>query len=245
VDDLVEHDSHYKQMVDTIIQRYNCTPPCCDGTCDLRKPSEELINSFKSAYFQVRNVPGCSDNKEGLNLDQVNDKHLVQALKNKENVVVETTGSYIPSWVLDMDYVEGYNVVFAYTLVAFPILMERTAKRNQKEMTKYIKHEQDTAPRVVDNRKHVFGPIVDKIYETLLKLRNKCLEGKCQDGNCHSEGGRSVDSKSVFDLLIYDNNAAKMRLIYDHRLQSDMSEKDFEKFIHAAFYDAPPSSEKA
>jgi hypothetical protein len=85
VDDLVEQSSTYKAKVDAILE-HEANP-------------EIAYDAFKTAYFEIRQQPGCKGNKQNLNCNELNDSMLMESLKKRHNVVLETTGNYVPSWI--------------------------------------------------------------------------------------------------------------------------------------------------
>lgn len=236
VDDLVENDTGYKQEVDAIIEKYQCVPPFSNRTCDLKRPSDELLEAFRNAYFKIRERPGCNENLQQLNCNALNDMRIIRAIQEHKNIVIETTGSFIPTWVLDLT--ENYTIVFAYAIVAFPTLLERNTSRATKSMTSYMQNrKEEPAPRVIDVRPLVFGSFVRTILKTLLLLRNTCLETPVVSSICFSPEGKEVRS-ALSNLLIFDNTSSSMQLIYDHSLQANMSAVAFEHLITKAFFES-------
>jgi len=236
VDDLVEKDDNYKQKVNKIMEEFECKPPFDSQKCNPTRPTEALLSAFKQAYFSVRQMPGCNRNPESLTCDQLNDKGILLAMEQKENIVIETTGSYIPTWIFDLKNVENYRVVFAYSIVAFDVLLTRNSSRATRSLLNYFYDRSQPAPRMIDIRKEVFAPMIDQICKTLLMLRNSCLQGST-DAQCVSKSKVCLNDNTVDNLLIYDNSGSKFALIYDHRNTKDhaISTKDFKIFIEKAF----------
>lgn len=233
VDDLVENDDSYKQEVDKIIKDFSCKPPFDSGKCDVTRPTEALLLAFKQAYFKIRLTQGCMRNEEKLNCNELNDKKMVKALKENKNVVIETTGSYIPTWILDLEF-KNYQIVFSYSIVSFDILLMRNATRATRSLMSYFKDHSQPGPRLIDIRQDTFLPIVVSICNTLIELRNKCLVDQCIEEKCFSRT-KIVDNNSISNLLIFDNSKTKFQNIYDHR-KSTLNPNEFSSFIRNAFF---------
>lgn len=155
VDALVENDDKYKEYINEIFEVYECEPPFESEACDAINPTNALMTEFKTAYFKVRNQPGCINNDENLNCNQLNDRNIKKALDKNQNIVIETTGTYIPTWVLNLN-ISNYCVVFAYSVVLFEVLLERNAKRAYRSFTAYYNNRSLPAPRLIDIREATF-----------------------------------------------------------------------------------------
>lgn len=237
VDDLVEKDESYKKMVDDILTTHICVPPFNTVQCDVSKPTEALLLAFKSAYFAVRSKAGCMKNRENLNCNELNDKNIIAALKAHQHVVIETTGSYVPSWILDLEF-KNYKVIFSYSTVQFDTLLERNASRAYQQFTAYFNDRTRPGPRLVDIRKSTFLPIVTQIYATLLELRDLCMIDASTETLCKSKKSMMVSNATVDNLLIYDNTGKDFRNIYDHKNpdHAGLSEYKFQTLAYNAFF---------
>jgi hypothetical protein len=239
VDDLVEQDKEYKQKVDAILDQFQCIAPYNQLNCDLTRPDPLMLNAFQEAYFEIRKKKGCNENKDNLTCDELNDRNIRLALKKEIHIVIETTGSYIPSWILDLPLPSVYKLVFSYSIVAFPILLERNFARVSESFATYIAHRKEArAPRLINLRSQVFGPIVNQIMKTLIQLRNNCLQDVVVDDACLAPTGALVlDNQSIYTLLLFDNTS-KMTLIYDHRdpIFAQLSPLEFKELVKKAFY---------
>ena len=237
VDDLVENDLEYKKEINSIIETFHCTPPFNSGNCNLNRPTEALLGAFKQVYFKIRSQPGCQKNVENLNCNELNDINITHAIEQKQNIVIETTGSYIPAWVLDLENLQDYQIIFSYSVVSFDILLLRNATRATRSMLSYFNDRTKPAPRLIDIRNHVFFPIVDGIAKTLVELRNSCLLEVSSDTKCMARKG-SINNASIANLLVFDNSSTHFKNIYDHRNKKDFekSASQFKDFVLDAFF---------
>ncbi len=232
VDDLIENSIEYKKEIDKIINEYNCKESQDDGKCNLNRPTEDLINAFKQAYFKIRKQPGCAQNKTNLTCDELNDERMNLALQNSKNVVIETTGSYIPSWILNLNYdKKQYKVIFAYTIVSFDVLLSRNSTRALRAMKRYLTNPTESAPRLIDIRRNTFCSIVNSIFKTLVSLRNSCLLNEFTDDSKCGD----INKYNIDNLLIFDNSKSYFVNIYDQKKNFDMSSTAFQNMIYQAF----------
>lgn len=237
VDDLVEGDPEYKKEVDYIIERFKCDEKSIyirGELCYLERPSEYLLNAFKEAYFKIRKKPGCNKNSKHLNCDALNDENIHKAIALKSHIVIETTGSYLPGWIMDLEGIENYSIVFSYSIVTFETLLLRNSQRATKSMSKYLIDKTTTAPRLIDIREETFRPIVFAIYKTLLELRNICLLSV--DERCFSQKS-NIDNSKIHNLLVFDNSGTFLKMIYDHQKHAFKNSLEFQKLIYNAFFD--------
>ncbi len=207
VDDLVENDKKYKDKVNKIISE---TESECNNeiSCKINKyenPSKELLDKFKHAYFTTRKEPGCLNNQDNDSCDILNDKKIKNTLD--KHIIFEFTGSYIPTWLLNFDWIHSnYKIIFTYSLVHLNKLIERNKSRAYKAIEEFKNDNSKPAPRLPDISINTFQPIVEGIKNTLIKLYDNCIKSY-DDKTC---GERKIDQ-----LLLFDNNGAKLELKYD------------------------------
>ncbi len=233
VDDLVENDPQYKKLVDEIVGSKICKPPF-DKEC---QPTEELLAAFKSAYFAVRSKEGCMGNTENLNCNELNDRNIIRALQAHKHVVIESTCSYIPAWILDLE-LTNYKIVFSYSVVRFDVLLERNESRASKNLKAYYEDRSKPGPRVIDIRPSTFLPIVTQVWQTLVDLRNVCMGPTAsKDGKCMSKKSQ-VSNATVSNLFVFDNTGANFKKIYDHQNAENakMTDYQFQVFLFNAFF---------
>ena len=211
VDDLIENDHGYKEKIKDIIHEIDneCSRACLDDKCIdkcekkiFEHPTEELFSKFEKAYFYARRH-GC-----GIGCDEVNDDILRKIKKNKklEVVIFETTGTYIPKWLLTTEYIpKSYKIIYSYSLVNLKNLMKRNKTRAFKSIQEFKKDNTQPAPRLPNVSKERFTKNIGLIQSVLVELYHKCIVDRHID-QC---GNHKIDR-----LLIFDNNI-KHKLIFD------------------------------
>jgi hypothetical protein len=235
VDDLVENNDTYKQRVHVITEnvfrqcidekKYCLDEECkkCDTSKYYINPSIKLLDDFYKAYNEVRIGPNCVKDYP-LNCNDYNDMKLREAISNNDNIVFETTGLYIPNWLLTADSAsEGfinnkYNVIFAYNFVNFNELIERNKKRILESLQKFTEDHTNPGPRLPNIEHDTFKKTVIQIKQTLLKLYNLCILN-----HDFKECGKTKINK----LLLFDNNGPQSKLLFD----SSIAKISIEKFV--------------
>jgi hypothetical protein len=223
IDDLVEKSEMYKTAVTEILKnvKEDCVankPPCSEEI-ELeyyKNPSEDLLKQFSNAYFSARES-GCTGN-----CNVMNDKLLKDAINNNSNIVLETTGTSIPTWLLQAPFIipNTYTVVFAYSVVQLDALIERNKNRIIESMKKFNSDHNNPAPRLPNIEEAAFKPIVSKIKEVLLDLYKSCVR------RGHTDNPDKCGKAPITRLLIFDNNGKEMTLAIDS-MDADNYRPDF------------------
>jgi hypothetical protein len=257
IDDIVENNPYYKAEVLNIINKV-CPPTsgieerkaCL--TEKFNTPTTELFDKFKKAYFATRTGENCvnpdkpdkpsgsgeqdeikpdGDNKMICN--QLNDTLLKKSFEKNENIVLETTGQYIPSWVLtnteEEKWVPGnYEVVFSYSLVNVNNLIKRNKSRALTSVLKFLEDQTNPAPRLPDVSKEAIETNVKKMIDNLITLYEVCINNT--DTNTDTCGNKKIDQ-----LLIFDNNDNndEMKLIFDSKANK-VDTNEFIKIVNTA-----------
>ena len=153
-------------------------------------------------------------------------------LNSKDNIIVETTGKKIPADLIKLATHHNYNIIIAYILVEQNELRERIINRFRDALYKFRSERSKKAPRFPN----ISDEIINNIKETLITLRNVCLNKKNSE-TCGFNGFKKRDSN--INLLIYDNadsSYIEPKLVYDHNIAGDyhlfMNEKDFIELIN-------------
>lgn len=213
VDDLVENDKKYKDRVNKIISD---TETECNNeiSCKINKyenPSKELLDKFKNAYFTTRQEPGCLNNQDNDSCDLLNDKKIKNT--SDKHIIFEFTGSYIPTWLLNLNWIHSdYKIIFTYSLVHLNKLIERNKSRAYKAIEEFKNDKSKPAPRLPDISINTFQPIVEGIKNTLIKLYDNCIK---------SYDVKTCGERKIDQLLLFDNNGAKLELKYDSNYNND------------------------
>ena len=230
VDDLVENNKLFKEKISSIIsdilkkckkKRVHCLDEeCkeCNTSSYYEEHSDELLKKFSDAYLSVRKAPNCVDDSN-LNCDEYNDEKLTKAIKEKKNIIFETTGLN-PNWLLSEPFINensDYTVIFAYSLVNFDKLIERNKQRALKSIKEFQNNKIKPAPRLPYIKPETFKIKVNEIRKTLLKLFNKCIITHI-DKIC---GNKQIDN-----LLIFDNNETSMKLVFDSQKTNEYNKSE-------------------
>lgn len=188
IDDLVENDDEYKQMVYNIITTKNF---------------DNIMEELNNAYFYVRNKK--RSDQYPTNYNEINDEKLMNAIKHRKNIVFEFTGTYIPTWLLkDID---NYNIIFAYTTVCLQKLKERNQLRMKYALEKFeIDPNNNPAPRLPNISDQIFTKLILTIRDNLKNLYKYCIKNRIV---------KKCGTSPIGRLLIYNNSGKNMRLMVD------------------------------
>ena len=190
IDDLVENDPKYKAKVKNIIEKVkieckedaDCIKNAYNDPNTIKTPKNiDLLKEFGDSYFEVRKSKGCgtdnSNDDSKQTCDDLNDQNLKKAVTENKRVVFESTGSYIPTWLLNKEYItDEYNIVFSYTLVNLKQLIKRNKSRAITSIQKFNDDNNNPAPRLPDISEEKFGKAVLQIKTTLIDLFNSCIK---------------------------------------------------------------------
>jgi len=242
IDDLVENNDFYKTQVTQIIKTKCETldDTCLQTTFD--NPTPELFKQFSNAYFETRSATNdnshcIKDNNSKINCNDLNDTRLKDSLTAKKNIVLETTGQYIPAWVLNVkDWIsDDYEVVFSYSLVNIDNLVNRNKSRAFNSVKEFVTNPANPAPRLPDVSKEVFIQNVKRMRENLIDLYNSCIKvdvNIVDDVDKHDNHINKCGNKKINQLLIFDNNE-QMKQIFDSKT-NNVDEEAFNKIIDGA-----------
>jgi energy-coupling factor transporter ATP-binding protein EcfA2 len=233
IDDYVDNSQSYKDIVDNIIDKYNCKESIePDSPCDVANPNQELIDDLDKAYFEIRENGPCDSS--GKSCKEIFNVDLKTAIENRENILIETTGKDIPlkyiSKIAQFAGLTNYNFLFMYSILDFNPLIDRVKSRFKKSMTSYLNDKNSSAPRISNISREPFKKKTSKIITTLIKLRNECLRlGRPSNPECGA-----LNSNGNFILLIFDNNSMPSKLIYDSRtIHKLMTTGEFITLLHS------------
>lgn len=230
LDDIIEKNEMYKQLINAILDKYDCRISIDSGSiCDIQNPSQELIKEINDAYWKIRQDKGYCG-VAGESCDDLFNNQWKQAVTEGKNIVIETTGRVIPWWFIkDFPALSGkqYNIIFTYAIASFDTLIQRNINRAMTNIKKFIDNGNSNAPRLPDISRTAFKSATDTILKTLITLRNVCLRlSKPNDLRCGNDEQTPpkptnlINSKGKYVLLIFDNNN-RSKLIYDSRSRHD------------------------
>ena len=224
IDDLVANNKEYKKRVLDIIRGVNeeCNnkKECVENK--YKNPDRKLLDAFEKAYFDIRKGENCTDDYPS-SCDKLNDLNLENALKNGKNIIFETQGIKVPSWLLSHPYLkENYNIIFGYSLAPIRKVIDVIISRANANIKKYEKNPDKTpAPRFPDTNRTKIKQDILKIMNAVKFLRNNCID---------SVKYLACGNKKIDKLLIYNNNSEfKLDLVYDSI--SDINDLEFDNML--------------
>ena len=218
VDALIEKNPYFKREVDNYFKKYFKNKKN-EIYNELAYPTKKTIKFFNKTYWNARKNTDCIT---GNNLDFKNktkkendykpcshivSNNILTALKNKKNIVFETTGVTFPFWIFKQypNDLMNYNIIITWSIVDICDLYKRNKSRSIETAKLFIETFADSAPRLPDIRK--------KNYKrTLINIMNTYNELVKYHGN------RSL---SKLRLLLFDNRTRTSRILYDSYINSD------------------------
>ena len=218
IDELVVNDDIYKKKIYKIIETQEY-----DKIDNIAHVSDELDAEYVEAFNNVRLKTGCKTIKDNHNrypcIKYLNN-NILKAFHENKNVVIEFNYSMLKSLKREIkELPSNYKIVVAYTLVDYCKLIERNMLRSYKTMTKYLKNKQtNQAPRLAKIHKHKILTVKNKLKKIVT----------CFTGDKPSEVCDFLNITNTSNLLLYDNNGTKMKLVYDNE-----SDKLTKKEIYA------------
>ena len=223
IDDLIEQDPKYKKKVKGIISAVQ--NDCQENTECIRNkyttPESTLLKKFENAYFETRRSHGCLSNTEDITIptcDELNDEILKASIENRKHIVLETTGGYIPKWILNHNWIPSeYTIVFSYTLVSLENLILRNKSRAYKGISNFQKNDTNPAPRFPDCSREELEKKVTHLKNVLIDLYSSCV---------FSHDVNKCGTSKINRLLVFDNNNS-LHIIFD----SNDNNKGIDQFI--------------
>jgi len=229
IDDLVIKNKEYKKRILDIIKKVakecNNNKVCISEKYE--NPNDKLLEDFGKAYYDVRKgKDGISCTTSFKNsCDKLNDLNLENALNESRNIVFESQGLSVPSWLLSQPYLtEKYNVIFGYSLAPIKKIVDVIKKRAKARIDKYLKNPDEDAPRMPSVDRKTIGNNIKNIVATLKELRKNCIN----DAEYLKCGNKKIDL-----LLVYETDEDfKFNLVYDNYNNDDIADADFEGLIY-------------
>jgi len=219
IDNLIEKNPYFKNEIDNYFKKqfkndknniYN----------EFLYPSKKTIKFFNKVYWESRKNIDCLTGKK-LNLKNktLNEKkykpcsHLIAndillSLKNRKNIIFETTGITFPFWIFKQhpNDLMNYNLIIAWSIVDICDLYNRNKFRTLSTVKSFIEtFAEDNAPRLPDIRKKNYKRSLINIVDTYKEL-------------VKYHGNRSL---SKLRLLLFDNRSKSSKNLYDSYINSD------------------------
>ena len=132
----------------------------------------------------------------------------------------------IPNWLLNPTYIpDEYRVIFSYSLVNIPNLVERNKSRAYSGYLNYISDKtQNHAFRLPNVNEEKITDLVTSIKTKLKTLYENCIK---------TNNEIVCGEKKIDRLLIFDNNGKKHKLVFDSYIDI-IDDYEFEKIIDAS-----------
>lgn len=220
IDDIIEFNTFYKNEIDIIIREM-----CDDSLVLCKRLEEELLNPnpiflkrFNKLYKKIRGIEDkerkedgehfCIKNGKPMTCDKYNDILLGQALRERNNIVFETTGGYFIKWLFDI--ISGvkydlqndaiYDVYYAYTILDFCELITRNKLRALETTRKYLTNTSIyPAPRLPDVSEDNYNKNLSIILRQLYEFIYQKQKGMYDNIN----------------FIVYDNTSRNDVIVYD------------------------------
>jgi hypothetical protein len=189
-------------------------------------PTENLPENkkYKSCDIGKDKTYECKDdtcvkldpgNKNGKSIcNRLFDCDLKNLISQKQNIVLENIGKYIPTWLWENCFIKDdtYNVYIAYSLVNVYTLNERIPKRVVQQFKEYLQNRRTYCPRIpsfgiptIHEEPNRFINDVYIVRYRLFELINACKK-ECIPNIIKNGEIRKVNNSIV--IVVYDNNEA-------------------------------------
>jgi len=222
IDDIIEKQESYKIFVNDLVEEY------CDGQdilCDnlklqLENPSSKILKEFSDAYYNARKNICCDCDTQPCepckSCDTMNDNKLINALKNKKDIIFETTGTYYPSWFFTWPAVakplkeNKYEVIMAWTVANWCELIKRNKTRAVEDMENFL-DTGEIAPRLPDITQKTYKKDVELIQDVFYRIISNCGDTYKEEFCKYPIRFMVVDNrrKDNTNPVIYDSQFAK------------------------------------
>jgi hypothetical protein len=188
--------------------------------CDI--PDDFLLNPDIRSLIS-KNVTGGK-----TSCDTVNDGLILKYLKEKKNILFETTLTSSPDWLWKTwpsnwgenpyrEYFKEYYVVIGITILDFCTLIERNKTRAISKYKTYNSGKDKDPPRLPDVRPEKFIPLINSQKSVIIKLVKDFVLHLGEDAHgCYDKDGKNTNTCFKYiRILIYDNNNTSFEIVYD------------------------------
>jgi hypothetical protein len=120
------------------------------GVSKQRKYCDNLKKYNISNFEKKSSLSTRSTNN--LSCEELNDKNLINGLNDNKNLLLETTGKYIPYWLLEdkmfKEKIKTYKIIMAWSVVDICELIIRNKLRVLNSFNKWLKDNNSCSPRL-------------------------------------------------------------------------------------------------
>ena len=204
IDDYIEKNDLYKKKVKTILKKK-------DFNFDTK-----TIKKFEKAYFSSR-LKGCGTKSIKYNVKgcaSVLDYELSLAIKNKKNIIFESTGKSYPKWIFNFPNNKinikknNYEVIIGITLVSFNELIKRNKKRVLEAIKLFKKNNTNPTPRIPNIKNKAIKENINLFIDTINNIiYHNCFKKHHKNSYC--------GDKPISRLIVVDNNKRPPKFLMD------------------------------
>jgi hypothetical protein len=180
IDDLIESNKNYKDLVDAIIKKYCTNIELCDELKNkIINPDSEILKNFHNIYYKIRKGEYC-ENQQSVKVicEHLNDTILLSYIKDNKNILFETTGENNINWLFEpkinnmqTDILDNYDIYHIFIKASCDILINRNKTRAIDQFQKYISNK-EKGPRLPDISPKIFNEKIKKIESNFEYYKN-------------------------------------------------------------------------
>ena len=208
IDDLIESNEHYKEMIDKIILSECTNRTLCESLEErILNPNDDLYQKFGAAYFDTRGKTGgkwC----DGISCEELLNQMLSTAIEDSKNMIFETTGTYYVEWLINKLKTE-YKIYYAFTILDVCENIQRNKSRLYNQMVKYINNRSENAPRLPNIRDDAIKLAIKQNLTNIWNLIGKKILSGLPDKFRIIVFNNSSNT-SDDDLVLYDSEDAHL-----------------------------------
>jgi len=226
IKDIIKNSNKHIDIVNKfgLIYKKNrfCTD-CINGTSlyNLRNTYRHICSNLEDNTLinksNFTKIISKNANREKLSCEELNDKNLDKAIKNNNNILLETTGKSIPYWLFEIYEKElvNYKVIMAWSVLDICELIKRNKLRALNQFNQWLIEKKkgskiNTIPRLPDIR--------FKLYKKDLTLIIKSLINFIKE----NEKNNKLIGNNKIRILIFDNSDQDNYIIYDNEMPKDI-----------------------
>ena len=208
----------------------NCITGTKLPTYDLKNISEQrkyCDNLEKYNLFNFEKKSSLSTRSTvNLSCEELNDKNLIKGLNDNKNLLLETTGKYIPYWLLEdkmfKEKIKTYKIIMAWSVVDICELIIRNKLRVLNNFNKWLKDNNSSSPRLPNIKFEIYKKDLEVIVNTLIIFINEY-------------NNKKVLNDLKIKLLIFDNNNKDLDIIYDNEMNPNINIKKITKELYIKY----------
>jgi len=200
----------------------HCTD-CIKGTSlyNFRDTNRDKCNNFEdNTIFKKSNftkITSRMSKRVKLSCDELNDKNLDQAIKNNNNILLETTGTKFPNWLFknyEKELVD-YKIIMAWSVLDICELIKRNKSRALNQFNQWLIEKTkgtniNSIPRLPDIRFEIYKKDLEEIIQILINFIKE------------NEKNNKFIGNNKIKILIFDNSNQDSYIIYDNEMSTNI-----------------------